>query len=281
LLAVASPVAAGEGDVADRVFEQIRKLRAREKRGELERLAELDALALKRAASIAVLPEDRRLPPPQPLSEVLGLESPFYPRGPVEQIDLIRADTDPAVLASRGWRNHNPSFELIVDPRLDAVGVAVVAADDGTQVVVSIFVKAVRPSTDLADLEQAAVDAVNRIRVQEGLGKLKLDRKLSEVARGHSADMAGRDYMAHESPEGYSPGDRVRAAGIPFTAVAENIAKSTDMDDPVVAIVAGWMNSPGHRRNILEPHFRRTGLGAAIDGRGMIWITQLFLVPGN
>ncbi len=51
------------------------------------------------------------------------------------------------------------------------------------------------------------------------------------------------------------------------------------MDDPVAAIVDGWVNSPGHRANLLHPHMRRTGVGIALDDGGVLYFTQLFLQP--
>ena len=84
-------------------------------------------------------------------------------------------------------------------------------------------------------------------------------------------------FLGHESPDGSAPADRVRAAGIDFRLVGENVAHSLRPLGAVHAVVDEWMASPGHRANILTPDFRRTGVGAAIGKHGSIYVTQLFL----
>ena len=90
------------------------------------------------------------------------------------------------------------------------------------------------------------------------------------VARAHSADMRDRGYFDHVDPEGLDPFDRAEQAGL--TALAENIA--VGQPDPA-AVMADWMNSPGHRANILDCSLTHLGVGVA-QGDGGPWWTQLF-----
>lgn len=113
---------------------------------------------------------------------------------------------------------------------------------------------------------------VNEERAHEGLSPLTVDPDMRAVARAHSQDMWSRQYFSHEDLDGGSPFDRMRAGGVSFRTAGENLALA-----PTTAIAhRGLMNSPGHRRNIMEPAFGRIGIGV-IDGgtRGMMF-TQVF-----
>ena len=88
--------------------------------------------------------------------------------------------------------------------------------------------------------------------------------------------MVASDFFAHEGPEGDTVADRVTAAGYRYSVVAENIAAGQRTPDEVVD---GWMHSPGHRANILNPDVRQIGVGLNHRGRlGTIW-TQVFGTP--
>ncbi|MET7273797.1 CAP domain-containing protein [Streptomyces flaveolus] len=125
-------------------------------------------------------------------------------------------------------------------------------------------------------LERATGEVVgltNRERVRAGLPELAADPRLTAAAQAHSADMVARDFYAHTDPDGGRPWDRAAAAGATRRTVGENIACGQRSPADVVE---GWMNSPGHRANILEGDFTHIGVGLAGGGRaGMYW-TQLF-----
>lgn len=109
--------------------------------------------------------------------------------------------------------------------------------------------------------EQTMLGLLNEERATAGLKPLLLDQRLRAVALVHSEDMFRQGYFAHESPDGDTPGDRLRKARIPFLAMGENLAYA-----PNVAVAhAGLMNSPGHRSNMLSPLFGRVGIGV-VDG---------------
>ncbi|MEM9565963.1 MAG: CAP domain-containing protein, partial [Actinomycetota bacterium] len=119
------------------------------------------------------------------------------------------------------------------------------------------------PGGEDAALQQAVLDATNAARAQNGCPALRLDPQLNAAADGHSEDMAARNYFDHVSPEQNDPGDRIRAAGYPARGWAENIAAGYRSAE---AVVDGWMNSPGHRRNILNCDYEELGVGFAQPG---------------
>lgn len=104
----------------------------------------------------------------------------------------------------------------------------------------------------------------NQERASAGLPPLKANPLLDQAATSHSLAMAVADFFDHINPfTGTDPGDRVLEAGYGFSGVAENIAEGPGTADEVVQ---GWMNSPGHRANILDPSYREIGTGYVFDG---------------
>ncbi len=87
------------------------------------------------------------------------------------------------------------------------------------------------------------------------------------AAQGHAEDMIQRDFYDHETPEGFMPGDRITRAGYPFATYAENNNRVSGSysgepgTDKVREAFESWMESPGHRENILNPAFREVGIG--------------------
>ena len=115
---------------------------------------------------------------------------------------------------------------------------------------------------------------LNRERARQGLGPLSLDAEAIAAARAHSRDMCERSYFDHASPEGKHPWDRLRAAGAKFRAAAENIAKGYLSAE---SVHQGWLDSPGHRKNRLNPIYTRIGVGLHIcQGKVPYW-TELLM----
>ncbi|BDG43235.1 CAP domain-containing protein [Saccharococcus caldoxylosilyticus] len=119
--------------------------------------------------------------------------------------------------------------------------------------------------------EQQVVDLTNKERAKYGLPPLKVDLALSKVAREKSRDMAVNHYFSHYSPTYGSPFEMMRKFGISYTAAGENIAKGQRTPQEVVA---AWMNSEGHRANILNKNYTHIGVG--FEENGYIW-TQQFI----
>jgi uncharacterized protein YkwD len=130
------------------------------------------------------------------------------------------------------------------------------------------------PATDdsITAQENRVVALTNAERAAAGCGELAVDERLRTAARGHSQDMATNDYFSHTSLDGSSPTDRARAAGYPG-GVGENIAMGYRTPEDVMR---GWMNSDGHRRNILNCRYLVIGVGLAYDARGRPYWTQKF-----
>jgi len=101
-------------------------------------------------------------------------------------------------------------------------------------------------------------DLVNVERANHGLNPLQWDSRLANVARDHSVDMAHRNFFNHFCPSGRGPVERLADAGISWWFIAENIARGQRTPE---SVVAAWMNSPPHRRNILDPALTHLGVG--------------------
>lgn len=112
----------------------------------------------------------------------------------------------------------------------------------------------------------------NAERAKSGCGPLTLNSKLGSAAQGHSEDMAERDFFDHTNPDGKDPGDRVTAAGYKWTTYGENIAAGQRTP---ASVMDSWMNSSGHRANILNCSFKEIGIGYQ-QGSGGPWWTQNF-----
>ncbi len=119
--------------------------------------------------------------------------------------------------------------------------------------------------------ESEVVRLVNEIRKQNGLTPLTQDWELSRVARYKSQDMRDKGYFSHTSPTYGTPFQMIRAFGLSYRTAGENIARGYSTPQ---AVVNGWMNSSGHRANILNASFTKIGVGYVANGH--YW-TQMFI----
>jgi uncharacterized protein YkwD len=117
-------------------------------------------------------------------------------------------------------------------------------------------------------LGNAALCLVNQERTSRGLAPLKANRRLANAAAAHSRDMVAHNYFAHESLSGTDFATRIRKAGYRAPTLGEDLAWGSGPLGTARAIVKGWMDSPGHRANILYPKFREAGMGVAIGDPG-------------
>jgi uncharacterized protein YkwD len=120
------------------------------------------------------------------------------------------------------------------------------------------------------------IKLTNRERAKSGCKPLKSNSLLKSAAQAHSGDMAKKDYFSHTGKDGRSPFDRMTDAGYSYTAAAENIAagQRTPAD-----VVKGWMNSAGHKKNILNCTYTEIGVGYAKGGSYGTYWTQNFGKP--
>jgi len=159
-----------------------------------------------------------------------------------------------------------------------------------------------KPDIDISSLELDIHNLINNERQNNGLRSLSLDSKLSDIARAHSSDMAQNSYFEHTNLRGQDPTDRANAKGYScykdygsyYTdGIAENIFQNNLYDsityvnmvpfhdwssqsEIAQSTVQGWMNSPGHRQNILTGTYDKEGIGIAISSDDKVYITQDF-----
>lgn len=107
---------------------------------------------------------------------------------------------------------------------------------------------------------QESIILVNDARTQAGLPRLSENATLTRIAMSYSQRMARENFYGHVDPQGKGVGDRITASGYLASASAENIARG--QPDPA-SVVTGWLNSPGHRANIMNPALREIGAGYA------------------
>lgn len=127
---------------------------------------------------------------------------------------------------------------------------------------------------DVKTLEQQVVTLVNQQRARQGLPALKSNWELCRVARYKSQDMINKQYFAHDSPTYGSPFRMMESFGIRFSAAGENIAYGQRTPQEVMN---AWMNSPGHRNNILSSIYNQIGVGVAKASNGTFYWTQQFI----
>jgi uncharacterized YkwD family protein len=126
-------------------------------------------------------------------------------------------------------------------------------------------------TSSLSAYEQKVVDLTNQERVKNGLSPLKVDVNLSKMAREKSRDMSANGYFSHTSPTYGSPFDMMKQYGITYRYAGENIAMGQRTP---AEVVNAWMNSEGHRKNILSSNFTHIGVGYVAQGN--YW-TQEFI----
>jgi uncharacterized YkwD family protein/spore coat assembly protein SafA len=124
--------------------------------------------------------------------------------------------------------------------------------------------------------EQEVVKLVNQEREKNGLKPLKENWELSRIARYKSNDMKDKGYFSHTSPTYGSPFEMMKNFGIHYSYAGENIAMGQRTAQEVMK---AWMNSSGHRANILNKNFTEIGVGYAVNGKGTAYWTQMFIKP--
>ena len=128
---------------------------------------------------------------------------------------------------------------------------------------------------DTKNFEQQVVNLVNQQRSKNGLLPLTMNWQVSRVARYKSQDMCDRNYFSHQSPTYGSPFDMLKQFNINYSSAGENIAKGQKTPQ---AVMNSWMNSQGHRQNILNKNFTQIGVGY-YNKNGTTYWTQMFIRP--
>lgn len=124
-------------------------------------------------------------------------------------------------------------------------------------------------------------DLTNQARVSNGLERLELNQELVQAAQAKAEAMVVEDYFEHTSPSGTTGWDYIDDTGYVYTFAGENLAASNEDD---ASVVEGWLNSPGHRANLLNQNFSEIGIGIAYKDdyeqyRNVYFIVVLYTVP--
>jgi uncharacterized protein YkwD len=181
----------------------------------------------------------------------------------------------------RDWRAQDPeTYRKILSPEYRDLGIGLARMG---RTPLYTFLYAVpagewfaAETAGLRDLGRIRADMLARVNAERrkaGVALLQPNPKLDAAAQRHAEDMLARAYFAHESPEGKTVRERARAAGYDWRAVGENIAEG---QLSIAEVMETWMNSPGHRRNILDKGFKELGVGLALgrsgDGYQVEWV---------
>jgi uncharacterized protein YkwD/uncharacterized membrane protein required for colicin V production len=180
--------------------------------------------------------------------------------------EAIQGSTLAGELVQRTAAFDRLAREVVGDPLSETLTMLTVKPETDERVALDFRVA--NPAIDTA-AEDRMLELVNEERRKAGLRPLVRDPAIDRVARAYAAEMLQRGYFSHETPEGQSPFDRMRAGDVNFVIAGENLALA-----PTVLLAhQGLMDSPGHRANILRSEFGRVGIGAAIaDGRGRMFV---------
>ncbi|MGM0853916.1 MAG: cell wall-binding repeat-containing protein [Bacillota bacterium] len=125
-------------------------------------------------------------------------------------------------------------------------------------------------------MEKQILDQANALRARHLIAPLQADSEAREVARAHSKDMAERNFFSHDNPDGLSSFQRMDQAGISYSSAGENIAAG---QFNAIAAHDAWVNSSGHRKNLLSPLFKKLGVGVHFGGEYGVYYTQDFYTP--
>lgn len=170
-----------------------------------------------------------------------------------------------------------PAIPVATQPAAKPAATAPVATKPATQTAAPSTSTTTPSNTTVSSsnlsYEQKVAELVNIERQKAGLSALTFDQSVSNVARTKSKDMAANNYFAHQSPTYGSAGDMLTKFGIRWSAWGENIASGQRTPE---AVVTAWMNSAGHRANILSTNFSKIGVGYAVNSNGTPYWTQIF-----
>lgn len=133
-------------------------------------------------------------------------------------------------------------------------------------------------SNTIAQMEDQVWQQINEQRQRYGLSPLRLNRQLSLVARSHSQRMARYNFYSHIDPQGHNHRRRVEASGLSAYLIGENLMKCIRSNDPAGLSVSSWMKSPAHRKNVLLPEMKETGVGIWQQGE-TVYVTQIYMEP--
>lgn len=243
------------------------------------------AALLHRGTSLAPIP--RRAPPGAVLPVQGELEESYTaptllvttPRGDVRRAPLLLDGRrfEGRVELSHGQGTY--TIEVLAQGPLGPTVVSLFPVECGRRPAAHVRLPQSTPApSDARVAERQLLRLINEERHRQGLSPLRVNPRLVDLARGHSRDMSSNGFVGHRSPQTGTLSDRLRRAGVTAEISLENIARNDSID----GAHRGLMQSPGHRRNILDPRVREVGVGVVVAGAPndpQVYITQNFILP--
>jgi len=181
----------------------------------------------------------------------------------------------PFATAANGQNNFRsqPVKIIIGDQDSDPLGILEGENDTGKAAAVKAAV-----IVNTAGIEHTAFNLINQKRLAYGLRPLEWNEKIAAVARLHSQNMAEFSFFSHRGMDNKMVSDRADAEHIGrWSSIGENIAYNRGYSDPVAKAVELWLNSPSHRHNMLDDHWKESAVGVAVAADGSYYFTQVFL----
>jgi uncharacterized protein YkwD len=138
--------------------------------------------------------------------------------------------------------------------------------------------RVVTANVNVRSLEHKAFELINQKRRENGLQPLVWNDQLEAVAKAHSDSMAEYRFFSHKGLDNKYVSDRADKSRVgDWRSIGENIAVNRGYSDPVGFAVELWLDSPGHRRNLLDPNWKESAIGVAVAEDGSFYFTQVFL----
>ncbi len=199
-----------------------------------------------------------------------------------EWVESVTASTGGLAEVLQQWKSqNNGTWDALMDGDYRDLGIGI-ARLRGVPLYTFVFavpekeffLKSTATLRNTDGVRTSMLEEVNAARRRAGAPPVKLEGRLQKAAQEHAEDMLERGYFAHQSPSGTTVRERSTAAGYDWKTIAENIAEGQFTVDEVVKT---WLNSPVHRKNILNPSFNELGVGLVThrgkDGRyRVIWV---------
>jgi uncharacterized protein YkwD len=266
------------GGVPGAVIEQLYRLfHQQRKHAELPTLAEsveLERVATGRARDLAAADPDRRLNPERGLAAYTESEPSLSHRSVVEMIDVQQDASDPVALALAPWTASRSNVRLLLDGRLDAVGLAAATGNDGALISVALF--SMTPSAyELPALRSLMAERINGYRSEYGVPTLDVHAGVLAAAQRRSETAVGHRPVT----ESLGPAERLELGGIEFSSVTQLVATSRNSDQAVTRVLERWLEESSKRNKLMSERYRQIGVGVAADSRGALYFTVMLVEP--
>lgn len=142
----------------------------------------------------------------------------------------------------------------------------------------TVTIGSLERSRSTSEVEREVFDLINHERQKRGLPALIWSDRVAKVARQHSKNMASQGFFSHRGKDGTTVSDRANRAGVKWHGIGENIVYFNGSRDPVTFATKCWMDSHGHKQNILNKNWQESGIGAVMTSDGTYYLTQVFLL---